>query len=273
MKEENEITQEVKELLDSLEQHGQNARRQKELSDLIDHLERKTENGERNPGGLTDRMGGKTFHIPLAVFRYSWWIVGAAASVLLLWLLARPALKETPNLNEEILVEQTDGEDTTKTHEENNIVEENNLLEQPIAKEELVAEKTSTTPKRTRNKSVKSAEKPIENPHEKTVDETLLAENSTIEPTKPDTSDTSKIGSSTIPTIEEEKLSTLNSQLSTPSSPQRRVIRSLNLVCYECKTENGERKMESSQFSVLRSPFEPDPNMKNGSLAFEVKLH
>ena len=38
MKEENEITQEVKELLDSLEQHGQNARRQKELSDLIDSL-------------------------------------------------------------------------------------------------------------------------------------------------------------------------------------------------------------------------------------------
>ena len=253
MKEENEITEEVRQLLDSLEQHGQNVRRQKELSDLIDGLE------------ASETKHRKLYHL--------WWIVGAAAAVLLLWLLARPALKETPNMNEEILVEQTNGKDTTKTHEENNIVEENNLLEQPIAKEELVAEKTSTTPKRTRNKSVKSAEKPIENPHENTVDETLLAENSSIEPTKPDTSDTSKIGSSTIPSIEEEKFSTFNSQLSTSNAPQRRVIRSLNLVCYECKTENGELRTENFPFSTFRSPFEPDPNMKNGSLAFEVKLH
>ena len=63
MKEENEITQEVKELLDSLEQHGQNARRQKELSDLIDGLE-----------------ASSTKHHKLYPL---WWIVGAAAACLL----------------------------------------------------------------------------------------------------------------------------------------------------------------------------------------------
>ena len=44
MKKENEITEEVRDLLNSLEQHGRNARRQKELGDLIDQLERRTEN-------------------------------------------------------------------------------------------------------------------------------------------------------------------------------------------------------------------------------------
>ena len=34
----NEINEEVRQLLNSLEEHGKNTRRQKELGDLIDHL-------------------------------------------------------------------------------------------------------------------------------------------------------------------------------------------------------------------------------------------
>ena len=97
MKEENEINEEVKELLDSLEQHGRNAHRQKELSDLIDGLE-----------------ASSTKHHKLYPL---WWIVGAAAACLLLWLLARPTLKGTPSMNEIVLVEET----TTK----NTILEKN----------------------------------------------------------------------------------------------------------------------------------------------------
>ena len=255
MKEENEITEEVRDLLDSLEQHGRNARRQKELSDLIESL----------AAGTSLRAKRRRLY-PL------WWIVGAAAACLLFGLLAKPAMQETPKMYEEILVEQTDGKDTTKTQEDNNFVEESIFLEGPIAKEELAAQETPRKLKKPKNQSVKPNDKPVEN----NVDETLLAENSTIESIKPETSDTSIIGSSTKPSLEEEKLSPLNSHLSTPSSPQRRVIRSLNLVCYECQKEPEH----SSQLSALNSQLEntifgqpQDPNMKNGSLAFEVKLH
>ena len=58
MKPENEMTDEVRQLLDSLEEHGKNARRQKDLEALIDGLseERKTENGELS-----------VFHFPFSV--------------------------------------------------------------------------------------------------------------------------------------------------------------------------------------------------------------
>ena len=39
MNTENEMNEEVRQLLDSLEEHGKNARRQKELGELIDSLE------------------------------------------------------------------------------------------------------------------------------------------------------------------------------------------------------------------------------------------
>ena len=67
MKEENEITEEVRQLLDSLEQHGHNVRRQKELSDLIDHLERKTENGTPKGSPTEWEVKLSVFHFPLSV--------------------------------------------------------------------------------------------------------------------------------------------------------------------------------------------------------------
>ena len=256
MKEENEITEEVKQLLDSLEQHGRNARRQKELSDLIDRLAK-----DEKPAEMPLQHSKL---IPL------WWAIGAAAAVLLLWLLARPAMKKTPNINEEILAEETVTKDTMTTHEEVDFIEKSVILEEPVP-EKLLTEEQPIQLEKQQTKPHKPTPEAVEERSE----EPLLAENTPVESMRSESvesTDTSNIGSISTPIVENQ-LSTFNAPLSTPTSPQRRVIRSLNLVCYECKTENGELRTENFPFSVFRSPFEPDPNMKNGSLAFELKLH
>ena len=164
-------------------------------------------------------------------------------------------------MNEEILVEEIGVKDTIQ--EENEAIEESVVLEEPVP-EKLMAEETPVKPTIQKPKAPKPTPKNIEEP--------ILAENTIIETTEPEPTDTLNIGSSPIPSIEEEKLSTLNSQLSTPSSPQLRVIRSLNLVCYECQKEP---EFFTKPVMVDRTLFgQPqDPNMKNGSLAFELKLH
>ena len=240
MKEENEITQEVKELLDSLERHGRNARRQKELSDLINSLAREEKPIE------TNYKRRKLY--PL------WWIVGAAAACLLFWLWAKPAMKETPNMNEEILVE-----------------EESVILEEPIIPEKLFAKETSIQPAKPQTKTHKPTSKAVE----EISDEPVLAENTAIESTKTEPTDTSNIESAPIPIIAEKQHPTPHSSLPTPNS-QRRVIRSLNLVCYECQKEPENTSHSSlltpnSEKTLFGQP--QDPNMKNGSLAFEVKLY
>ena len=239
MKEENEITEEVRDLLDSLEQHGQNARRQKELSDLIDSLA-----GEEK---LVEANYKHRKLYPL------WWIVGAAAACLLLWLLTRPALKETPNMNEEILVEEIGVKDTLQEKEE--AIEEVVILEEPVP-EQLLAEETSVEPTIQKTKAPKPTPKDIEEP--------MLAENTAIESTKTETIDTSDIGSNTIPNLTEEPVAI--------QSPQRRVIRSLNLVCYECqKDPEFFIKPVMEDRTLFGQP--QDQNMKNGSLALEIKLN
>ena len=248
MKEENEITQEVKDLLDSLERHGRNARRQKELSDLIESL----------AAGTSLRAERRRLY-PI------WWIVGAAAACLLFWLLAKPTMKETPNLNEEILVEELGVKDTIQ--KENETIEESAILEEPVP-ENLLAEEMPVKPTIQKTKAPK--------PTPKNIKESLLAENTIIESMKPEPTDTSNIGSNPIPPVVENQLSPLTSHLSPPSSPQRRVIRSLNLVCYECQKEPEYTSHLSPLTSHLDNTIfgQPqDPNMKNGSLAFEVKLH
>ena len=238
MKEENEITQEVRDLLDSLEQHGQNARRQKELSDLIDSLAGEEKLAEAN------YKHRKLY--PL------WWIVGAAAACLLLWLLTRPALKETSNMKEEILVEEFGVKDTLQEEEE--ALEEVVILEEPVP-EQLLAEESPIKPTIQKTKAPKPTPKDIKEP--------MLAENTAIESTKTETIDTSNIGSNPITVIEEPIA---------VQSPQRRVIRSLNLVCYECQKEPEYlTKTNYEDKTIFGQP--QDPNMKNGSLAFELKLH
>ena len=237
MNTENEMNEEVRQLLDNLEEHGKNARRQQELSDLIDRLaeEEKTVAMPRKQRRLT----------PL------WWAMGAAAACLLLWLLIKPSMKETPETNKEILVEETETLDSVKT-EINDVI-----LEEPVKMEDLLAEETPVVPQKPQMKKEKpqvSVEKVVEQP--------ILAE---ATPTKPE--DTTKIGSNTIPTESE-----------TPSpiqSPKRRVIRSLNLVCYECQKEFEEPQLSTlnSQLSTTLFGQPQDPNMKNGSLAFEIKLN
>ena len=233
MKEENEITQEVKELLDSLEQHGQNARRQKELSDLIDGLE-----------------ASSTKHHKLYPL---WWIVGAAAACLLLWLLAKPAMEETPNMNEEILVEEIGVKDTIQ--EKNETIKESVVLEEPVP-EKLMAEETPVKPTIQKTKALKSTPKNIEEP--------ILAENTAKESTKAETIDTSNIGSNSIPNVIDEP--------NAVQSPQRRVVRSLNLVCYECQKEPEYVPQAMIEDRTIFGQLQ-DPNMKNGSWAFEVKLY
>ncbi len=265
MKPENEMTEEVRQLLDSLEEHGKNARRQKDLEALIDGLseERKTENGER-----------RTFRFPLSVFRF-WWVIGAAAAVLLLWLMIKPTAKETPNTNEQILVEKTMPVDSVKDEVEEVI------LEEPMIKEELLAEETPSKPIKPQSVTPQKSKTKTEKPKEIVGGEKLLAEATLSE--SAENIDTSTVGSNNIPDSIEENLSPLNSHLSPQSSPQRRVIRSLNLVCYECQTENGEWEVENGKWKVENSQLSTfnfqlstqaqDPNMKNGAMTFELKLN
>ena len=261
MNTENEMNEEVRQLLDSLEEHGKNARRQQELSDLIDRL------ANNEAGTVPSLRGGTTKQSTLdeqeetpgllrsarndgyrRKIRPLWWAMGAAAACLLLWLLIKPSMKETPETNKEILVEETETLDSVKT-EINDVI-----LEEPVKMEDLLAEETPVVPQKPQMKKEKpqvSVEKVVEQP--------ILAE---ATPTKPE--DTTKIGSNTIPTESE-----------TPSpiqSPKRRVIRSLNLVCYECQKEpEFITKPVMEDRTLFGQP--QDPNMKNGSLAFEIKLN
>ena len=235
MNTENEMNEEVRQLLDSLEEHGKNARRQKELGDLIDRLadEEKTVAMPHKHRTLT----------PI------WWAMGAAAACLLLWLLVKPNTKQTPEMEQEILVEETKTVDSVKT-EVNEAV-----FEQPVANETFLAEETPVIPQ---NAPMKK-EKPKTQIIEEVVEQPMLAE---VKPTE--TKDTTNIGSNTIPTE--------NEMPSAVQKPQRRVIRSLNLVCYECqKDPEFFIKPVMEDRTLFGQP--QDPNMKNGSLALEIKLN
>ena len=235
MNTENEMNEEVRQLLDSLEEHGKNARRQKELGDLIDRLadEEKTVAMPRKHRKLT----------PL------WWAMGAAAACLLLWLLIKPNAKQQPEMEQKILVEETKTVDSVKT-EVNDAV-----FEQPVANETFLAEETPVVPQNAPMKKEKTKTQIIK----EVVEQPMLAE---VKPTEPH--DTTNIGSNTIPPENE-----------TPSAvqkPQRRVIRSLNLVCYECqKDPEFFTKPVMEDRTLFGQP--QDPNMKNGSLALEIKLN
>ena len=235
MNTENEMNEEVRQLLDSLEEHGKNARRQQQLSDLIDRL------AEEEKAVAMPHKHRKLY--PL------WWAMGAAAACLLLWLLIKPSMKETPEMDKEILVEETQTFDSVRAEVKDVI------LEEPVIKEELLAEEMPVVPQKSQTKK----EKPRAEIVEETVERPVLAETM---PTKPE--DTTNIGSNTIPT-ESEKPPAVQ-------KPQRRVIRSLNLVCYECQKEPEiDIKPVIEDRTLFGQP--QDPYMKNGSLAFEIKLN
>ena len=259
MNTENEMNEEVRQLLDSLEEHGKNARRQKELGDLIDQLsEKELGTAPSLRGGTTKQSRKQVDPLDCFVPRNDakrrklyplWWTMGAAAACLLLWLLVKPNAKQQPEMEQEILVKETKAVDSVKTEVDNGV------FEQPVANETFLAEETPVVPQNTPMKK----EKPKTQIIEEVVEQPMLAE---VKPTEP--KDTTNIGSNTIPTTNE-----------TPSAvqkPQRRVIRSLNLVCYECqKDPEFFTKPVLEDRTLFGQP--QNPNMKNGSLALEIKLN
>ena len=280
MNTENDMNEEVRQLLDSLEEHGKNARRQQGLSDLIDSLDSSCTSLTSSASSNHDLRGGTTKQsrredtsqseasasdetssldrfvprddekrrrlIPL------WWAIGAAAACLLIWLLAKPNMKQAPDMEEQNLVEKVKATDSVNVEE--------NVIEAPMVMEELLAEEAPTVPQKTPTKM----ERPRMHMAEEKAEEPILAEVIHEEPITP--TDTENIGSNTIPTVNE-----------TPADnqkPQRKVIRRLDLVCYECRKEPEPEvgpKPNVDNKTLFGQP--QDPNMKNGSLAFEFKLN
>ena len=240
MKEEKECNDDLKQLLDALEEHGRNTRRQAQLNDLIDQL--------------TDQE--KTIEMPRKRRKLVplWWAMGAAAACLLLWLLVKPTTKQIPKMEEKNLVEKVEATDSIKI-EENDIV-----IEKPVVKEELLAEEMPAVPQKTPTKVGKPKMKVVEEEPE----EPILVEVILTEPVK--STDIENIESNTIPTVNETPVAV--------QKPQRRVIRSHNLVCYECQKDPKHEvkpKPNVDNRTLFGQP--QDPNMKNGSLAFEFKLN
>ena len=174
----------------------------------------------------------------------------------MLWLLVRPTTKQTPEMEEKNLVEVEKVEVTEPIMtEENNVV-----IEEPVVKEELLAEEMPAVPQKTPTKVGKPKMKVVEEKPE----EPILAEVILTEPAK--STDIENIGFNTIPTVNETPVAV--------QKPQRRVIRSLNLVCYECQKDpeyEFATKPNMDNKTLFGQP--QDPNMKNGSLAFEIKLY
>ena len=165
MKEENEINDELKQLLDALEEHGRNARRQKELGDLLDRL------SEQESPKQPEKQGRK----PVAL----WWTLGAAAACLAVWLLLKPTTKQVQTTEEEWFAEEIVPVDTTATKSEKiTVFEEAAFVDEPIAEVKPVK------PKKAKAKEEKPAEEA--EPEEEMMDTTKVhTEEPTILPEEP----------------------------------------------------------------------------------------
>ena len=231
MTSENEMNEELRQLLDSLEEHGKNTRRQKQLGDLIDRL------AEEEKPMIIHRKRRKI--VPI------WWVMSAAAAILLVLLLLKPNGNENPNPNNEIIAEVTENVGTVDDSVK-------------IENEELLAENTLVVSKKSNADKKKTEVEIIETVEEQPVVTDIIPS---------ETSDSIIIETNTI--IPE------NDTPSDLQKPQRRVIRSLNLVCYEC-----QREPDNFQYQAVNSKSEKtlfgqpqDPNMKDGALAWQVKLN
>ncbi len=240
---ENEMNEELRQLLDSLKEHGKNVRRQKQLGDLIDRLAEE----------------GKPLIIPSkrAKLVPIWWVMSAAAAMLLVLLLLKPNGNEPQNLNNEIIAEVTETVDSVDDSVK--IKTEDDIIEEPvIKKEELLAENTIVVSKNSNTDKKKTEVEIIEKVKEQPV---------VVETIPSETSDSIIIETNTI--IPE------NETPSAVQKPQRRVIRSLNLVCYECQKEPDNFQYQAVNAKSEKTFFgQPqDPNMKDGALAWQVKLN
>ena len=236
---ENEMNEDLRQLLDSLEEHGKNTRRQKQLGDLIDRLV------EEEKPVIIPRKRRKI--VPI------WWIMGAAAAILLVLLLLKPNGNENPYLNNEIIAEVPETVDSEEVEFENVIIEE-----PVIKKEELLAENTLVVSKKSNTDKKKTKVEIIEKVEERPVVTEIIPS---------ETSDTI--------IIETNNIIPENETPSDVQKPQRRVIRSLNLVCYECQREPDNFQYQAVNAKSEKTLFgQPqDPNMKDGALAWQVKLN
>ena len=238
---ENEMNEELRQLLDSLEEHGKNIRRQKQLGDLIDRL------AEEEKPVIIPRKRRKI--VPI------WWAMGAAAAILLFWLLLKPNVNEA-SLNNEIIAEVPDiidyNVDSVKMEKEDAVVEEF------VVKKELMAENKLDVSK----KSISDKKKTSADIIEPVEEQPVIAE---IIPVQPSDSII----------IETNNIIPENETPSDVQKPQRRVIRSLNLVCYECQREPDNFQYQAVNAKSEKTLFgQPqDPNMKDGALAWQVKLN
>lgn len=233
MKEGNEINGELKQLLDALEEHGKNARRQKQLGDLIDSLEA---SGKPSLECVVPRNDAKRRRlIPL------WWTLGAAAACLAAWLLLKPTVRQEPIKHEPVFVEKVVLVDTTDYGSEEKVV-----LENPIFVGEPIAEV----------KPVKQTEAEVK--------EEMTEEEIVPIPTE-EIVDTAKVIMKEPTILPEEPLAV--------QSPKRRVIKSEKLVGFE-RHENQavepQRMRGLEDKTIFGQP--QDPNMKNGTLAMEIKF-
>ena len=237
---ENEMNEELRKLLDSLEEHGKNVRRQKQLVDLIDRL------AEEEKPVVIPRKRAKL--VPI------WWTMGAAAAILLLILLLKPNGNEN-TLHNDILAEVPETVDyiidSVKIENENTIIEEAVVHKELLAKNTTVVQKTQIKKKNGKAEVVETVE-----------EQPVIAE---IIPVQP--SDSMVIETNTI--ISENETS------SDVQQPHRRVIRSLNLVCYECQKEPDNFQYQAVNVQPEKTLFgQPqDPNMKDGALAWQVKIN
>ena len=183
--------------------------------------------------------------------------MGAAAAILLVLLLLKPNGNNNPNLNNEIIAEVTENvgavDDSVKIENEDTIIKK-----AVVNKEELLAENKLVVSKKSNADKKKTKVEIIEKVEEQPVVAEIISS---------ETSDSINIETNnTIPENE------------TPAAvqkPQRRVIQSLNLVCYEC-----QREPDNFQFQAVNAKSEKtlfgqpqDPNMKDGALAWQVKLN
>ncbi len=237
---ENEMNEELRQLLDSLEEHGKNIRRQKQLGDFIDRL------AEEEKPVVIPRKRAKL--VPI------WWTMGAAAAILLLMLLMKPNGNEN-TLHNDILAEVPETVDyiidSVKIENENTIIEEAVVHKELLAENTTVVQKTQIKNKNGKAELVETVE-----------EQPVIAEIIPIQP-----SDSIIIETNTI--ISE------NETLSDVQKPQRRVIRSLNLVCYECQKEPDNFQYQAVNVQPEKTLFgQPqDPNMKDGALAWQVKIN
>ena len=234
--------------IDALEEHGRNARRQKELGDLLDGLEA---SGTSLRGGTT-KQSTKTQQMDCRAPRCSarndakrrklyplWWTLGAAAACLAVWLLLKPTTRQEPIKEKEWFAEEVVPVDTTATKSE-----EISVFKEAAFAEEPIAEVKPVKPKKAKAKVEKPAEEaePLEE---------ML--------------DTAKVHTEKPTILPEEPLAV--------QQPKRRIIRSENLVGYDKRgipTAEPKTKPILEDKTIFGQP--QDPNMKNGMLAMEINL-